>query len=612
MRNPDDFDAFYRATRDRMLLQTFALTGDLPAARSAVRDAYVRAWHHWRKLERQPDAEAWVRPLAWADAQRRHSARIWHRDKSLDADAKATLDALGKLTQQQRRVLLLNHLTTTDMPELAREVGIKQEAAERVLQSAASQYAVHRDSASTQINSELTGLATVTAGAQFPRASIIRRAGAARRRAFTGVGVGISLAALVGSGMFVTDHKGVSPNLSKEQVVGTAVERPKAEPARLEEGELLTSGQASRLDPKRTWLTGTTSPNTAGDGLYNPCQGSRFADPEGTQTLVRSFTSDTPQQDTAVSAVQATELSRNPRRAKDSYSATLGWYAGCTAPHTRLLATYRVGGVGDQASLFLLRTWGKKPSTLTVAVARTRQITTTTVRKAEGGGSPKLDQVANLLAAAVNRLCGTPGAGTCAGPPQLEETPPLAIGGTPGLLDAVDFPQAGSVNATWTGTEPRRATQNLATIACDSSDFSQVPVSNGMTRSFLMVKGHLPKRFGVTETVGTLPTSKAARRFLDAVRRHLGNCESKDLASTVTELSDKSDKQIEIAAWHVVTKVTDSESVDFLMAIVRRGNAVGQIGFVTAKSATFDRRTFLSLAARAVERMAYLPDPKKP
>ena len=37
MRNPDEFDAFYRAAQHRLLLQTYALTGDLPASRGAVR-----------------------------------------------------------------------------------------------------------------------------------------------------------------------------------------------------------------------------------------------------------------------------------------------------------------------------------------------------------------------------------------------------------------------------------------------------------------------------------------------------------------------------------------------------------------------------------------------
>ena len=98
MRAPDDFDAFYKDARSRLLLQAYALTGDLPASRSAVRDAFIVAWHHWRKVSRLDDPESSVRPHAWAHAQRRHTARVWHRDKSLDPDVRATLDALGKLT----------------------------------------------------------------------------------------------------------------------------------------------------------------------------------------------------------------------------------------------------------------------------------------------------------------------------------------------------------------------------------------------------------------------------------------------------------------------------------------------------------------------------------
>ena len=89
MRAPDDFDAFYKDARTRLLLQTYALTGDLPASRAAVRDAFIVAWHHWRKVSRLDDPEASVRPQAWAHAQRRHTARVWHRDKSLDPEVSA-------------------------------------------------------------------------------------------------------------------------------------------------------------------------------------------------------------------------------------------------------------------------------------------------------------------------------------------------------------------------------------------------------------------------------------------------------------------------------------------------------------------------------------------
>ena len=52
MSDAEQFDAFYSQTRDRLLVLAFALTGDLPASRGAVRDSFIAAWHHWAKVRR--------------------------------------------------------------------------------------------------------------------------------------------------------------------------------------------------------------------------------------------------------------------------------------------------------------------------------------------------------------------------------------------------------------------------------------------------------------------------------------------------------------------------------------------------------------------------------
>ncbi|NHA01677.1 hypothetical protein G5V59_23320 [Nocardioides sp. W3-2-3] len=125
------FDDFYKDARDRLLLQTFALTGDLAVARSAVREAFVVAWHHWRKTSRLADPEMSVRPHAWRKALRRASTRPWHRKKDLDGEVRAVLDALGSLTLNQRKALLLTQLAAVSMEEMAHEVGLPLKAAER-------------------------------------------------------------------------------------------------------------------------------------------------------------------------------------------------------------------------------------------------------------------------------------------------------------------------------------------------------------------------------------------------------------------------------------------------------------------------------------------------
>ena len=64
MRSPETFDAYYVETRTRLLHEAYALTGDAPAARAAVRDAFVVAWHHWRKVGVLDDRDGYVRPIA--------------------------------------------------------------------------------------------------------------------------------------------------------------------------------------------------------------------------------------------------------------------------------------------------------------------------------------------------------------------------------------------------------------------------------------------------------------------------------------------------------------------------------------------------------------------
>src|SRR5690242_4338869 len=124
MPTAEEFDEFYVSTRRGLVLQTFALTGDLSASRSAVRDAYVAARHHWAKVGREADPEAWVRPRALSAAQRRHTARPWHKERQVDAEQARTLEVLHELPDLQRRVLVLSLLAALSTEAICREVGI--------------------------------------------------------------------------------------------------------------------------------------------------------------------------------------------------------------------------------------------------------------------------------------------------------------------------------------------------------------------------------------------------------------------------------------------------------------------------------------------------------
>ena len=178
----ESFDSFYRATRRRVLHQAFALTGDLPAAQSAVRDAYVGAWQHWRKVSRLDDPLDWVRPRAWQLAQRRHTARIWHRNKGLSEEHKAVLDALAKLPGAQRRVLLLTDVADLDVTHAARELGVTRDVAEQNQRQARVGVATALGVEPEVAGARLVGLDQLLEHATLPRGPIVRRAGRKRRQ----------------------------------------------------------------------------------------------------------------------------------------------------------------------------------------------------------------------------------------------------------------------------------------------------------------------------------------------------------------------------------------------------------------------------------------------
>jgi DNA-directed RNA polymerase specialized sigma24 family protein len=611
-RSPEGFETFYKDARARLLLQTYALTGDLHAAERAVRDAMVVAWHHWRKVSRLDQPEDHVRPLAWTRAQRRSTVRWWARQKDLDAESRATLEALGKLTTTQRKVLLLAHLTALPIDHMAREVGVTRANIERELQTASAQFSVHRQLPSTAVRSALEGLAPALESVRWPRPSIVMRAGSARRRAHTAVGVVTAVAAVLVTGSLVTDASGAHPALASKGILEGVTSGP-AQPKRttppppdpLTPGALLGVDQVSGAIPG-TWSQGTTSTNTAGDGLVFTCQGSRYADMRGIGALVRTFTGTGPKKG-PLTAGQSAEASADTTAAQLTYQTMVGWYAGCTSPRVQLLSTHRVAGVGDEATLMVLRSWADPTTTQVVGVARTGGLTTTVVNTMTGMNDPKaepdLAPSAGLLAQAVTGLCTLPDAGTCTASPQVKDATVPPVGRHPALLVEADLPPVPTIDQPWVGTDPTRAKQNVAATRCDDTQFTGAGFSKAMTRTFVIPDAtELPPEFGLSETVGALPRKKATS-FVDGIRADLDKCPDHDLGTKVEKLADEESGSHDLSVWRLTVEVSQNRSVRFLMAVVRSGNAVGQLSFVPSEDVSIGPEAFETLAHRAQERL---------
>ena len=130
------FDAFYGATRRRMVAYAFALTGDTGEAQDAAQEAYARAWEHWRTVRNLDDREAWVRTVVWRLAANRwrHLAAGARAVVRLGPAVTASVEtswervslvaALQQIPDTQRRAIALRYLYDLTVDEVAAEIGV--------------------------------------------------------------------------------------------------------------------------------------------------------------------------------------------------------------------------------------------------------------------------------------------------------------------------------------------------------------------------------------------------------------------------------------------------------------------------------------------------------
>jgi DNA-directed RNA polymerase specialized sigma24 family protein len=602
----ESFDSFYRATRRPVLHQALALTGDLPAAQSAVRDAYVGAWQHWRKVSRLEDPLDWVRPRAWQLAQRRHTARIWRRNKGLAEQHKAVLDALSSLPVAQRRVLLLVDLAGLEPARAGRELGVTREVAEQNHRVAAEGLAARLgvDPATAQLRVE--ALDALLEHASLPRGPIIRRAGRKRRQVHALVGTAVAAAVALGSGALAyqpTASDAGELRLVKPSAPVTAAKQPADEAPT--GANLLDRDQIRRLGEDRPWQVTRTDDNTSGDGINTTCQQTRFADPAGVSALVRTFSA---RGGARRSAVQTVEVSKSVRQARAGFRTTVGWYAGCRVGRLQVLKAYRVDNIGDEADVLLLRLWKKPVTTLSVAVARTGTITTSTVDSTVGATPPPASQITQSLADSVAMLCARSGSEDCAKRPTYRVVPPPPSGEEPGILAVADLPPVGRIARPWVGTKPVPARRNPSATTCDRADFAKAGATTTRTRTYLIPEASLPVRFGLSETYGRFRTPAAASRFLADVRRSVARCEDRDLATQVSgeRREQHRSPQLDLSSWDLQTEISDKQKVRFRLGFVRVGSAVAQLTFAPTPSDDMTATGFHSLLVRSGDRLREL------
>jgi RNA polymerase sigma-70 factor, ECF subfamily len=132
MRDPDDFDDFYRLTVTRLTRFACSYTADAAAAQDLAQETYARAWRNWDRLREYDNPEAWLRAVAARLAasrwrrMRRYAATLArlqpsHADPPPVDDAVVLVAALRRLSTPVRTAMVLHYLLDQPVAAIAAE-----------------------------------------------------------------------------------------------------------------------------------------------------------------------------------------------------------------------------------------------------------------------------------------------------------------------------------------------------------------------------------------------------------------------------------------------------------------------------------------------------------
>jgi RNA polymerase sigma-70 factor, ECF subfamily len=130
-------DELYDASYRRLVVQLYAICGDLADAEDAVQEGFVAAVRKHRQLAQVQNPEAWVRTTAinhlrsrWRHAAvvRKYQPRVPGPQPSMEVGPEhvAIVTALAEVDATQREVVVLHYLADMGTAEIAAELGVPE------------------------------------------------------------------------------------------------------------------------------------------------------------------------------------------------------------------------------------------------------------------------------------------------------------------------------------------------------------------------------------------------------------------------------------------------------------------------------------------------------
>jgi RNA polymerase sigma-70 factor (ECF subfamily) len=132
-----DLDELYHASYRRLVVQIYAICGDVAEAEDAVQDAFVTALRKRSQLARVDNPEAWVRVVAlnrvrrgWRHSSvvRRYQAKVPGPQGHVEVGPEhvAIVTALGEVDADQREAVVLHYLADLPVADVAAQLGVPE------------------------------------------------------------------------------------------------------------------------------------------------------------------------------------------------------------------------------------------------------------------------------------------------------------------------------------------------------------------------------------------------------------------------------------------------------------------------------------------------------
>lgn len=610
MSRADSYGAYHRDAHGRLLHQVYAYCGNTEVARRSVDDAFVAAAHHWRKLEANPDKDAWMRERAWratGRAQNRAREPWYVTAQSTDDAHRPLLSALAELPPAERQLVILCHLVGLDVAGASRERGEPASAARAGLDAACSRLADRGvDTSPAALASALEALRSDLLNEPVESAARLRREGNRRRRSH------LLLAGVVAVGLVVGAGAVTAAQSPTEAAAGDASsDVPPAQPSApaaddFAADDLQAMPAVAALDKSKKWRVALTSSDFGADQPISACLPGGPAENRAAHYWVRQFTAGSRKDPVQVS--QSLLVATSPKQAKAAYAKTVDAVAQCNGA-SREIADYSVlSGIGDEASSFTLRyAMGDAVREEHIVLARTGRVVTAWVARPNPQTSIKPAAVRSLAADSVADVCLDAGGACTETPITAESRTPPQSGGSPGYLSTVDLPVFGGLSKGWIATTPKRVRANPAQTECDEADFAGGGATTTTARTYVVPDTKaVPTIFGMTETLGEFRTPAAARAFVNQTARRVARCEDRQPNASVQEEQEVSSGPVRGVTWQITLAPSENASLLFRVGLVRVGDTVAQVTFTPASEFDLTPGQYTALVERAGKRLQQL------